>query len=101
MDFPTEGGTVIELNYSSTLASREPTSIRTLAEIAVEVLKIEGEPVGKWMREQGTPPETHTLFVPEAGRPASDPEFGWPRYVRFSPHITKPVVVNNDRINYL
>lgn len=90
------GGAVIIENYSSATAGTAQTKALTPQDIE-RMAKLLGsmppEPIGKWMRQQGRPPEQWRVVLPallrdDAGWPAL-----WPDYVAFSKAIDEPVFV--------
>ena len=71
---------------TSTVPSTPPSTL-TLEKLEAAIGAIPPEPIGEWMREQGFPPETSLVILPEMMRPQLPI---WPSYVRFSTHVGKP-----------
>ena len=56
------------------------------------------EPIGEWMRAQGTPPEEWTLVLPTKYRETRQGPAIWPSYVVFSTILEQPVVLHRSRV---
>lgn len=76
---------------ASTTPAAAPTALQ-LAALEKLLADVPPEPIGKWMREQGFPPETSLAILPETMR--GQLPF-WPEYVRFSVHVGAPTLVQN------
>ena len=73
-----------------------PPSTLSLEKIQALLDSTPPEPFGEWMRQQGFPPETSVLFLPETMR-GELPSFAWPRYVQFSLDVGTPMLMRDVR----
>lgn len=79
--------------FSSTTSATQPTTL-DLAAVEKLLADTPPEPIGEWMRQQGFPPETSLLILPETMREQLPP-FAWPRYVRFSLDVAGPTLMRD------
>lgn len=59
----------------------------------VSAMAARPEPIAEWMLDQGCPPATHTLLLPETMRAELGP-FP-PRYVKFTSKVDRPTLMQN------
>lgn len=74
-----------------------PVDPLTLDKLKAVIADIPPEPIGEWMREQGFPPETSVLMLPETMR--SHLPF-WPSYVRFSLGAAEPMLARRPEVGH-
>lgn len=76
----------------TTIPASTGTTEQMLAAIEKLLADIPPEPIGEWMREQGFPPETSLVLLPETMRSQLPV---WPKYVRFSLDVGEPVLAKD------
>lgn len=78
---------------ASNTAPAPPVSLEALLQAMIKAVSLpQPDPIGEWMRDQGFPPETSLLILPETMRSLLDFP---PRYVKFSVVASSPMLVKD------